>query len=155
MAQTDMAQTRLTTVTAPNDLESYWLPFTPNRSFKRSPRLIVRAKDMHYYGADNRALLDGTAARREWPSPMLPALERLLDDHTGDVHVVASGDPLLHVRVRNDVEPIVQVHEARSPQLRERDGDRQEQPRNDPRRRRLARGAPGRRPRTCLHSGAS
>src|SRR5271169_3194702 len=57
----DMAQTRLATVTAPNDLESYWLPFTPNRSFKRSPRLIVRAKDMHYYSADNRALLDGTA----------------------------------------------------------------------------------------------
>jgi len=57
----DMAQTRLATVTAPNDLESYWLPFTPNRSFKRSPRLVVRAKDMHYYSADNRALLDGTA----------------------------------------------------------------------------------------------
>src|SRR5499427_6910129 len=57
----DMAQTRLATVTVPNDLESYWLPFTPNRSFKRSPRLIVRAKDMHYYSADNRALLDGTA----------------------------------------------------------------------------------------------
>ena len=57
----DMAQTRLATVTAPNDLESYWLPFTPNRSFKRSPRLIVRAKDMYYYSADNRALLDGTA----------------------------------------------------------------------------------------------
>ena len=27
---------------------------------------------------------------------MLPALQRLLDDHTGDIHVVASGDPLLH-----------------------------------------------------------
>jgi beta-alanine--pyruvate transaminase len=42
-------------------LESYWLPFTPNRSFKRAPRMIVRAKDMHYYTADNRAVLDGTA----------------------------------------------------------------------------------------------
>ena len=61
MAKTESAHTRLATVTAPNDLESYWLPFTPNRSFKRSPRLIVRAKDMHYYSADNRALLDGTA----------------------------------------------------------------------------------------------
>jgi beta-alanine--pyruvate transaminase len=45
----------------PNDLESYWVPFTPNRAFKKSPRLIVRAKDMHYYTADGRAVLDGTA----------------------------------------------------------------------------------------------
>jgi precorrin-6Y C5,15-methyltransferase (decarboxylating) len=37
-----------------------------------------------------------TAARREWPSPMLPALRTLLDSADGDVHVVASGDPLLH-----------------------------------------------------------
>jgi beta-alanine--pyruvate transaminase len=44
-----------------NDLESFWLPFTPNRAFKRSPRLIARAKDMHYYTADGRAVLDGTA----------------------------------------------------------------------------------------------
>ena len=33
----------------PNDLEAYWLPFTPNRAFKKAPRLIARAKDMHYY----------------------------------------------------------------------------------------------------------
>src|SRR5689334_6679753 len=59
--ENEMAQARVATATVPNDLESYWLPFTPNRSFKRSPRLIVRAKDMHYYSADNRALLDGTA----------------------------------------------------------------------------------------------
>jgi precorrin-6Y C5,15-methyltransferase (decarboxylating) len=43
-------------------------------------------------------LLDGTvsAVRRVWPSPMLPALRTLLDGADGDVHVVASGDPLLH-----------------------------------------------------------
>src|SRR6266571_9543480 len=56
-----MAQTRPAAATAPNDLESYWLPFTPNRSFKRAPRMIVRAKDMHYYTAEKRAVLDGTA----------------------------------------------------------------------------------------------
>ena len=37
-----------------------------------------------------------TAVKRAWPSPMLPALRALLDDAEGDVHVVASGDPLLH-----------------------------------------------------------
>ena len=43
-------------------------------------------------------LLDDSvrADRREWPSPMLPALHTLLDGVEGDVHVVASGDPLLH-----------------------------------------------------------
>jgi beta-alanine--pyruvate transaminase len=48
-------------VLAPNDLEAYWLPFTPNRAFKKRPRLVVRAKDMHYYKPDGRAVLDGAA----------------------------------------------------------------------------------------------
>lgn len=43
-------------------------------------------------------LLDGTvrAQRRTWPSPLLPALDELTRTGAGDVHVVASGDPLLH-----------------------------------------------------------
>ncbi len=45
----------------PNDLDSFWLPFTPNRAFKRAPRLLARAKDMHYFTPDGRAVLDGTA----------------------------------------------------------------------------------------------
>ncbi|MEQ8327606.1 MAG: aminotransferase class III-fold pyridoxal phosphate-dependent enzyme, partial [Parvibaculum sp.] len=47
--------------TTPNDLESFWLPFTPNRQFKREPRLISRAKDMYYYKPDGTAVLDATA----------------------------------------------------------------------------------------------
>jgi beta-alanine--pyruvate transaminase len=46
---------------APNDLEAYWMGFTANRAFKASPRLIARAKDMHYHTPDGRAVLDGTA----------------------------------------------------------------------------------------------
>jgi beta-alanine--pyruvate transaminase len=49
------------TAQIPNDLESFWLPFTPNRAFKHAPRLIARAKDMHYYTPEGRAVLDGTA----------------------------------------------------------------------------------------------
>src|SRR5499425_2157924 len=37
------------------------MPFTANRAFKKAPRLIARAKDMHYYTPDRRALLDGAA----------------------------------------------------------------------------------------------
>jgi beta-alanine--pyruvate transaminase len=56
-----MQRPRVTTATVPNDLEAFWVPFTPNRAFKRAPRLIARAKDMHYYTPENRAVLDGTA----------------------------------------------------------------------------------------------
>jgi beta-alanine--pyruvate transaminase len=55
-----LAQTERSSV-IPNDLEAYWLPFTPNRAFKAAPRLIARAKGMHYYTPDGRAVLDGTA----------------------------------------------------------------------------------------------
>jgi beta-alanine--pyruvate transaminase len=37
------------------------MPFTANRAFKRAPRLLVGAKDMHYVTADGRRVLDGTA----------------------------------------------------------------------------------------------
>ena len=47
--------------TVPNDLEALWLPFTPNRQFKREPRMISRAKDMHFYTPEGRAILDATA----------------------------------------------------------------------------------------------
>ncbi len=56
-----MSGARAANAAMPNDLDSYWLPFTPNRAFKGAPRLIVRAKDMHYFAADGRALLDGSA----------------------------------------------------------------------------------------------
>lgn len=47
--------------TVPNDLEPYWIPFTPNRAFKKRPRLIAGAKDMHYITPDGRKLIDGSA----------------------------------------------------------------------------------------------
>ncbi|HSR56403.1 MAG TPA: aspartate aminotransferase family protein [Alphaproteobacteria bacterium] len=37
------------------------MPFTANRQFKAAPRLLARAKGMHYYMADGREILDGTA----------------------------------------------------------------------------------------------
>ncbi|MBV8474861.1 MAG: aspartate aminotransferase family protein [Hyphomicrobiales bacterium] len=46
----------------PNDLEAFWMPFTPNRAFKKRPRLIARSKDMHYYTPEGREILDATAA---------------------------------------------------------------------------------------------
>ena len=45
----------------PNNLESLWMPFTPNKSFKKDPRIIVGAKDMHFISDDGRNILDATA----------------------------------------------------------------------------------------------
>lgn len=58
----------------------------------------LRRATVIYGSARQLDLLDDTvtAPRREWPSPMLPALQKLLDEHTEDIHIVASGDPLLH-----------------------------------------------------------
>ena len=42
-------------------LAAFWMPFTANRAFKASPRLLSAAKDMHYTGSDGRQILDGTA----------------------------------------------------------------------------------------------
>lgn len=60
-------------------------------------RRELRAAAAVYGSKRQLDLLDDTvvAARWEWPSPLLPALPRLLDTGT-DVHVLASGDPLLH-----------------------------------------------------------
>jgi beta-alanine--pyruvate transaminase len=55
------ASTAAAYTTVPNDLEPYWMPFTPNRAFKARPRMIASAKDMHYIATDGRKLLDGAA----------------------------------------------------------------------------------------------
>ena len=44
---------------SPNDLNAFWMPFTANRAFKAAPRMVSRAKDMHYYTPEGRALIDG------------------------------------------------------------------------------------------------
>jgi beta-alanine--pyruvate transaminase len=45
----------------PNDLAAYWMPFTANRAFKKEPRMLGRAKDMHYHTPEGRKILDGVS----------------------------------------------------------------------------------------------
>jgi beta-alanine--pyruvate transaminase len=40
-------------------LDSYWMPFTGNRQFKRDPRIIVAAEGRYYTSADGRRIFDG------------------------------------------------------------------------------------------------
>ncbi|MDH0690603.1 aspartate aminotransferase family protein [Stutzerimonas stutzeri] len=41
--------------------EHFWMPFTANRQFKASPRLLEWAEGMYYTASDGRQVLDGTA----------------------------------------------------------------------------------------------
>jgi len=45
----------------PNELEPYWMPFTPNRAFKKKPRLFSGAKDMHFITPDGRKVIDASS----------------------------------------------------------------------------------------------
>lgn len=48
-------------VNVPNDLAAFWMPFTANRAFKKAPRLLAGAKDMHYITTDGRQVIDAAA----------------------------------------------------------------------------------------------
>lgn len=42
-------------------LENFWMPFTANRQFKASPRLLASAAGVYYTDTDGNEILDGTA----------------------------------------------------------------------------------------------
>jgi beta-alanine--pyruvate transaminase len=68
------------------DLEAHWMPFSANRQFKAKPRILARAKGMHFWTDDGRQILDGVAglwcvnaghARPEITSAVARSLETL------------------------------------------------------------------------------
>jgi len=42
-------------------LDNFWMPFTANRQFKATPRLLAAAEGMYYTDVDGNQVLDGTA----------------------------------------------------------------------------------------------
>ncbi|MBV8210912.1 MAG: aminotransferase class III-fold pyridoxal phosphate-dependent enzyme [Burkholderiaceae bacterium] len=46
---------------AQGELEPFWMPFSPNKEFKKEPRLITRARGMYLFAPDGRALIDASA----------------------------------------------------------------------------------------------
>ena len=44
-----------------NSLENHWMPFTSNRDFKADPRLMVKAKGMHYWNHKGEKLIDASS----------------------------------------------------------------------------------------------
>ena len=46
---------------AANSLERHWMPFTPNRDFKRAPRLIVRSEGVYLWNQNGGRAIDGSS----------------------------------------------------------------------------------------------
>ena len=46
---------------AANNLDAFFMPFTANRQFKKNPRLLAKAKGVHYWTPEGRKIIDGTA----------------------------------------------------------------------------------------------
>jgi beta-alanine--pyruvate transaminase len=44
-----------------NAIDAFWMPFTPNRQFKDSPRIVSSASGISYRTPDGREILDGTS----------------------------------------------------------------------------------------------
>src|SRR6476619_6845695 len=43
------------------DMDAFWMPFTASRQCKSAPRLLAKAKDMHYWTPEGRQVLDAVA----------------------------------------------------------------------------------------------
>jgi beta-alanine--pyruvate transaminase len=59
------------------DLSAYWMPFTANRDFKASPRMLVSAQGMYYRDIDGNTVLDGTAGL--WCVPLGHAQPKIVE----------------------------------------------------------------------------
>ncbi|MEO8015062.1 MAG: aminotransferase class III-fold pyridoxal phosphate-dependent enzyme, partial [Polaromonas sp.] len=44
------------------NMDHQWLPFTPNRSFMKDPRIFVAADGMHFTTHDGRKVIDGISS---------------------------------------------------------------------------------------------
>ncbi|WP_237217304.1 aspartate aminotransferase family protein [Falsiroseomonas oryziterrae] len=48
-------------VPRPNNLDAFWMPYSDNKYFKGTPRLLARAEGMSYFTPEGKEILDGTA----------------------------------------------------------------------------------------------
>ena len=53
--------TAVAPVATPANLDAFWMPFTASRQFKSAPRLLAKAKGMHYWTPEGRQVLDAVA----------------------------------------------------------------------------------------------
>jgi len=49
-------------------MDAYWLPYTPNRYFRKNPKVMTSAKGVYYFDDHGRQLFDGASGL--WTSPL-------------------------------------------------------------------------------------
>ena len=58
----DHAETTLREQPAlPLSMDEYWMPFTPNRDFRREPKIVVRAEGMYYWNDRGEKIIDASS----------------------------------------------------------------------------------------------
>ena len=45
----------------PLSMDEYWMPFTPNRDFRREPKIVVRAEGMYYWSDRGDKIIDASS----------------------------------------------------------------------------------------------
>src|SRR6476620_4102241 len=66
------------------NMDNHWLPFTPNRHFRKEPRVFVAAEGMHFTTHDGKQVIDGISslwcvAAGHRRAPINEAIKRQLD----------------------------------------------------------------------------
>jgi beta-alanine--pyruvate transaminase len=51
-----------------DDMQAYWMPYTPNRYFRKNPKVMASAKGVYYTDDHGRKLFDGASGL--WTSPL-------------------------------------------------------------------------------------
>jgi beta-alanine--pyruvate transaminase len=57
----DPALMQAAEATGSQGMDAYWMPFTASRQFKKAPRLLSKAKGMHFWTPEGREILDAIA----------------------------------------------------------------------------------------------
>lgn len=86
------------TVRVPNDLDSFWMPFTASGVFQENPRLLHKADGVRYTSVEGRELFDGTGGL--WccnAGHNHPYIVKAIQDQAADldfVHSFGQGHPI-------------------------------------------------------------
>ncbi len=73
------------------NLEPYWMPFTPNRYFKKHPKMVVSAKGAYYSTEDGRQLFDCLSGL--WCCPLGHAHPKIVEAFSRQAQILDYAPP--------------------------------------------------------------
>src|SRR5439155_251920 len=97
----------------PNTLQtdSFWMPFTANRQFKKAPRLIGRERGYHGVGFGGMSV-GGMVANRRAFATHLPGVDHIRHTHDLARNAFAKDQPEHGAELADDLERMVALHGA-------------------------------------------